>query len=141
MKFRQLLLFVVAFLGGTVPTTLGFSQQQSSSDAGGQIFKFAFSKMPYTASARSDLAKLYLAYCRDILVAIPTNTPAEEAWVAEEANTTQFDKINRLYHTKEFARSKLKETFSSCVSTASDLVLAQSTKDRDLEAAFFIKLA
>lgn len=106
-----------------------------------RILKFGFSGKPYDAAARSELAKLFVTFCRDVLAAVPTNTPAEDAWVRQEGNTTDVAKISRLVGTVEYARHKLKDTFSACVARASDLTTVQQKPDWRAEAAGFISLA
>ncbi|MFK4647371.1 hypothetical protein ABIF96_005945 [Bradyrhizobium ottawaense] len=106
-----------------------------------QILKFGFSRKLYDATARVELAKLFVMFCQDVLAAVPTNTPAEDAWVRQEGNTTDVAKISRLVGTIEYARHQLKDTFSTCVARASDLVVIQKKSDWRAEAAGFISLA
>lgn len=116
------------------------SQAQSLS-AYSRILKFGLSGKPYDAAARAELTKLFVGFCRDVLAIVPTNTPAEDAWVRQEGNTTDVAKISRLVSSAEYARQQLKETFSTCVTRASDLASFQQRGDWRAEAAGFVSLA
>ena len=121
-------------------TTAAHSQSPAQHSAGNDIFRFFFSGK-YDPKSRAHLADLFGAYCREILNTIPTNTPAETAWVAEEYGATDGKRLNRLVETKEWARHRLKEVFSGCVNEASILQQAQSQNEPTAEATRFILLA
>ncbi|MBI5260254.1 MAG: hypothetical protein HY852_00365 [Bradyrhizobium sp.] len=122
-------------------STPGYGQPSAKPSSYDQILKFALSSKPYDAAARATLAHLFASYCRDVLAAVPTNTPAEDAWISQEGNTTDANKISRLLQTAEWSRHQLKDTFSTCVTRASELMVIQSKKELDSEAAAFVSLA
>jgi len=117
------------------------SAQDALQSPQNQILRFAFSSKPYDEAARAELAKQFGAYCSGVLESLPTNTPAEAAWVTEEAKTTDDAKIARLTQTKEWARHQLKEVFSTCSAKVSEIQAAQSRKHRVFESASFLSLA
>ncbi|MCK1511368.1 hypothetical protein IVB22_02025 [Bradyrhizobium sp. 190] len=125
---------------GLLLLLVGPSYAQSPT-AYSQILKFGFSGKPFDASARAELTKLFTAFCRDLLTALPSNTPAEDAWVQQESNTTDVAKLSRLVNTPEYARHQLKDTLSTCAKRASDLAMVQQRGDLRAEAAGFISLA
>jgi len=115
--------------------------QPEQTSASGEIFKFAFSKSDYGRAARANMAQLYLTYCSTMVERIPTNTPAEEEWVARESRTNDIKKIGRLVQTNEFARSRLHSTFSDCLSNVTALVQAQQQKDLNRETSALLRLS
>ena len=121
--------------------TASYSQPAKRLSSADQILTFALSKPDYSPKGRADLAALYSAYCREVLNSVPTNTPAEQAWVAEEGRTTDVKRIARLVQSKEYARHQLQETFSECLSKLSVLTQAQTRNDRGQEAAGFVSTA
>jgi hypothetical protein len=92
-----------------------------------------------SADSRSKLASAVLAWCRAVVSALPTNTPAEAAWVEREGNTTDLDRIRRLDASPEFGRYRLGEAFTDCVARAEKVKLAQDR--RNLRAEGHISLA
>ena len=54
------------------------------------------------------------AHCRDTLAVLPSNSPREETWLADEGRTTDMEKIWRLVASPEYSRARLKEAFVSC---------------------------
>jgi len=85
-------------------------------------------------------------YCGEVLKALPTNTPNEDAWVKAESNTSDSAKLDRLVSTAEFARRQLKSTFENCAEDANELARIQarsSKQDSDLhdEAAGLLRVA
>jgi hypothetical protein len=54
----------------------------------------------YASTFRAKLIKTFAAYCQEVLDALPTNTPAKDAWVASEQKTSDGTKINRLVNSK-----------------------------------------
>jgi hypothetical protein len=85
----------------------------------------------YTAAFRAKLTQTFAAYCQELLNALPTNTPAEDAWVESEQKTTDFTRISRVVSSKEYSRHILKETFSNCRDISSSLIQAQNTSEQD----------
>lgn len=95
---------------------------------------------PEYYATKTDRAKLFLlvaAYCREVLNVLPTNTPAEDAWVEAEAKTTDSAKVHRLVATPQYGRQWTKRVFSTCEETAGKGLDATSGH----EAAVFINLA
>lgn len=100
----------------------------------------------YTADFRANFAKAVQRLCRGALDALPTNTPAEDAWVASEGKSKDAAKFVRLLKSKEYNRSVLKTTFSDCAEAATTLVeinrtLRGTETFSRFEAGQFIKLA
>jgi hypothetical protein len=103
----------------------------------------------YTAIFRAKLVQTFAAYCQEVLNALPTNTPAEDDWVASEQKTTDMTKITRLLNSKEYSRNFLKGMFSDCKDIAAMLVQAQSISEKNkrtdtyarFEANNFVRLA
>jgi len=124
----------------TAATTAAYSQETAPGSAQGNLFGFAF-KQPFSPVNRVELSRLVEAYCREILDVVPTNTPAEDAWVTAESKTSDINRITRLVSTKEWARYQLKETFSECLQKITLLQQAQANNARSAEAAVFISLA
>jgi len=106
------------------------------------LFQF-FLRESFTPENRIELTRRMAAYCRDVLDNVPTNTPAEEAWVMSEMHSSggDTDRLNRLISSKEWARHQLKGTFSECLQNVALLQQAQTQKARPAEAEYFISLA
>jgi hypothetical protein len=66
-------------------TTAAFPQADST-PAKDNLFRF-FVRESFTPENRIELTRRIDAYCRDVLDKVPTNTPAEEAWVMSESKT------------------------------------------------------
>jgi hypothetical protein len=50
-----------------------------------EVFNLAFRPQSgYTAAFRASFAKALANYCQAVLNSLPTNTPAEDAWVSSE---------------------------------------------------------
>ena len=100
---------------------------------------------PLAKAQRLQLTDLLLTYCRDVLAALPTNTPAEAGWVANEMKTTDMNKVMRLSSSREYARHSLQDTFQACVDRASKLGAEQNrnraTNISRFEAANLVSLA
>src|SRR5258708_3170050 len=140
---------VMLGLAVTIAMVTGGTAQNSKSSAMDEVLNYA-SRPPsdYTADFRAKFAQTLVNYCQDILNALPTNTPAEDAWVTSEEKTGNGAKIQRLINSKEYSRSALKNTFSECKDTATiliELIHEYSDKESEtfsrLEAGQFIKLA
>jgi hypothetical protein len=140
---------VMLGLAVTIAMVTGGTAQNSKSSAMDEVLNYA-SRPPsdYTADFRAKFAQTLVNYCQDILNALPTNTPAEDAWVTSEEKTGNGAKIQRLINSKEYSRSALKNTFSECKDTATiliELIHEYSNKESEtfsrLEAGQFIKLA
>jgi hypothetical protein len=105
----------------------------------------ATSAADFTADLRAKFAQSLAKYCQEVLHALPTNTPAEDAWVTSEIGNGA--KIGRLLNSKEYGRSILKEHFSECKDTAAFLIQIQQLPEKGtetfsrLEAGHFIQLA
>lgn len=134
---RFLLLFAI-LIGASQSAQAQTAKSQTSTN---QLLGLVFSKRPFDAATRTELTSLFAAYCRDVLTAVPSNTPAEEAWVEDESRTSDMAKLVRLGQTMEFARSMVRRTFSECVDTTARLATVQARFDRNREAALFVSLA
>jgi hypothetical protein len=77
-------------------------------------------------------------YCHEILERLPTNTPAEDAWVEAESRGTDTNKMNRLLASVEYSRQQLRITFSHCAEFTDQLKTADS---EIAEATGLIRLA
>jgi len=104
----------------------------------------------FTADFREKFAQTLVNYCQGLLESLPTNTPAEDAWVDAEERTRDAAKIQRLWKSKEYSRSNLKAIFSKCKETTTILIEMiqhfskkpeSSESSARLEADQFIKLA
>jgi hypothetical protein len=102
------------------------------------LMKFFFHES-LTPENRIELTRRIAAYCDDVLDKVPTNTPAEEAWVMSEYKSDggDTDRMNRLVSSKEWARYRLKDTFSECLQQVALLQQAQTQKARSAEAEYF----
>ncbi|MET4331354.1 hypothetical protein ABIB80_007214 [Bradyrhizobium sp. i1.15.2] len=123
-------------------TTAAHSQATATAppSAEGELFRLSFDHA-FNPANRVELARRFEAYCREVLDTVPTNTPAEDAWVTAESKTSDIKRINRLVSTKEWARHRLKETFSECLQKVPLLQKAQVNNARSAEAVQFISLA
>jgi hypothetical protein len=80
-------------------TALVFSCEVSAQDqlsvAARELIGIGVSFKPenYTQAGRAKIVRLVAAYCREVLTALPTNRPNEDAWVVAEMKTTDMDKI------------------------------------------------
>jgi hypothetical protein len=121
--------------------TAAFPQSDQTA-AEKNLFQFFF-RESFTPEDRIELTRRIDAYCRDVLDNVPTNTPAEEAWVMSEYKSGQLegDRLNRLVSSNEWARHQLTDIFSRCLQTAASLQQAQTQKVRSAEAEYFIILA
>ncbi len=113
-----------------------------------EVFNLAFKQQSeYTLSFRAKFAQTLVNFCQDVLNALPTNTPAEDDWIASEQRTRDGAKIVRLLKSKEYSRSVLKTTFSDCKDSLTLLIEIQSLPGNGtetfarLEAGQLIKLA
>ncbi|SRR6266404_4195331 len=70
---------------------------------------------------------------------VPTNTPAEGAWVTTEMKSSDTPRLVRLMSSKESARHQLKEIFSEFLEKAA--LLQQAQNARNAEAAQSVWLA
>ena len=101
----------------------------------------------FTTDFRAKFAQSFANYCQEVLNALPTNTPAEDDWVAAEQRTGDAGKILRVLKSKEYSRSILKQTFSDCRDTTTLLIQIQNMPEKrtevlaNLEARKFIALA
>ncbi|MET4297060.1 hypothetical protein ABIB06_007653 [Bradyrhizobium sp. LB8.2] len=134
-------LMTFALLIGSA-TTAAYSQATSTAPRPAQSDLFRFSFNPtFTPANRIELSRRFEGYCHEVLDAVPTNTPAEDAWVIAESKTSDLNRVTRLVSTKEWARYRLKETFSECLQKIAVLQQAQANNARSAEAAQFISLA
>jgi hypothetical protein len=123
------------------------SAAQNSKSAMDEVIDFASRAQPvYTADFRAKFAHTLANYCQEVLKALPTNTPAEDAWVTAEEKSGNGAKIQRLINSKEYSRSALKNTFTECKDTTALLIQIQqlpnkTATDSRLEAGQFIQLA
>ena len=90
---------------------------------------------------RAAFARAMTDYCGAAIKAMPTNTPAENAWLRNEVNTADMDKIRHLTSTSEYARFRLASLYNDCVDRGKKLLAAQSAGDRRAEADMFVSLA
>jgi hypothetical protein len=120
--------------------------QNKKSSAMSEIVSFASRpQSDYTADFRTSFAQTLANFCQEVLDALPTNTPAEDAWVTSEGKTKDAAKFIRLLKSKEYNRSFLKTTFSECKDTTLVEMIQQLPRGTEtfsrLEAAQFVKLA
>jgi hypothetical protein len=133
-------------LAVTIAMVSGSTAQNNKPSAMDEVVDFASRpQLIYTADFRTKFAQT-LANCQEVLNALPTNTPAEDAWVTAEEKSRNGAKMQRLINSKEYSRSALKSTFTECKDTAALLIQIQQlpnkpTADSRLEAFQFIKLA
>lgn len=134
-------LLTLAVMTGAA-TRAAYSQASTTAPHSAQsdLFRFSFN-LRFNPSNRVELSRRFAAYCRELLDAVPTNTPAENAWVIAESKTSDTDRITRLVSSKEWARHQLTETFSECLQKVAWLQQAQANNARSAEAAQFISLA
>jgi hypothetical protein len=91
----------------------------------------------YTKLGRAKFVRILSTYCTEVMSALPTNTPTEDAWVRAEGNTTDTEKIRRLVSSPEFIRRELKSVFEGCVeSTANILRVRKLTEKGDSSARY-----
>ena len=90
------------------------------------------------AKGRRIFVQTLSIYCHEILNRLPTNTPAEDAWVEAESRGTDTNKMNRLLASVEYSRQQLKITFSHCAEFTDQLKTADS---EIAEATGLIRLA
>lgn len=121
-------------------TSAAHSQPAKTRPKSVEILTFGFQTKDYSPKGRAELAKLFRDYRSEILEVVPTNTPAEQAWVDEESRANDTRRLVRLAETKEHARSYLKGFFASCASNASQLLQYQSQNDQKNEVSHFVKL-
>ncbi len=132
----------------TTASVVGSVAQSNKRPAMDEIVNFASRpEFDYTADFRAQFAQNIASYCQEILDALPTNTPAEDAWIISEEKTGNGAKIQRLINSKEYGRSALKNTFSECKDIATTLIEIHrlpeggTEKFSRLEAGEFIQLA
>ncbi len=103
------------------------------------------SSFDYSKAGRERLVTLLLTYCQEFLSALPTNTPNEAAWLANEMNTSDINKVGRVVATREYARYSLQSTFQGCVNATTKLSREQRQRgSQDIsrsEAALLVSLA
>ena len=142
MRRRVLLWFIIAIGAASAAVAQG-----NKPSAVAEIITFASKpQSDYTAEYRAKFAQAVANFCQGVLDALPTNTPAEDAWVASEGKTKNPTKFIRLLNSKEYNRHFLKTTFSDCKDTAGKTVemvqqLKRTGKVSSLEASQLIKLA
>ena len=100
----------------------------------------------YTGPGRAKFVSVLASYFTEILNALPTNSPSEDAWVLAEANTTDIEKVRRLTSSPEWSRRELKSVFESCRESTADILRAQKLTERSdsvvrYEAAKLIQIA
>ena len=83
-----------------------------------------------TKAGRSTFVATLADYCAQVLMALPTNTPAEDAWVRAEASTSDLAKIRRLVASPEYGRRALKTICGNCVESTGALKRAQTGLSR-----------
>ncbi len=133
------------FLGLAVTIALvgGSTAQESETSKGDAILNFG---VLTDGDFRPKFLLTLETYCQQVLSALPTNTPAEDAWIASEEKTKDTEQLRRLFSSKEYSQSVLKRTFSDCKETIALLDKIQFMKEGGnervrLEARQFIKLA
>lgn len=136
-----LALLTLAMMTGA-GTTAAYTQATATAPRSAQsdLLRFSFNQK-FTPANRVELSRRIEAYCREVLDTVPTNTPAEDAWVTAELNTSDINRVNRLVSSKEWARHQLKDTFSDCLDGVTLLQQAQANNSRSAEAAQLISLA
>ncbi|WP_159011361.1 hypothetical protein [Bradyrhizobium sp. S69] len=114
---------VGAFLLMGLATINGSAAQSAKVPARDDVFNFAGTQQSeYTADLREKFIGSLVTYCQAVFESLPTNTPAEDAWVVSEENTRDAAKIQRLWKSKEYSRSYLKAIFSQCKDTTAMLI-------------------
>ena len=89
----------------------------------------------YTKTGRTRFVTVLATYCAEVLKALPTNTPGEDAWVRTEGNTTDLDKSRRLVSSPEFSRRELKTIFDNCAESTATILRVQKLVDRNDSAS------
>ncbi len=104
-----------------------------------------FPTTEYSKAGRARLTTLVLAYCHELLDALPTNKPNEQAWVLNEMKTSDQVKIERLISSVEYSRYYLKDNLDTCVERTERLQKEQQQRGtRDItrfEAANYLSIA
>jgi hypothetical protein len=136
------------FLGLAIAIAMVSGSAAQNTPATHEVLSFAERPVSdYTADFRPRFIRTLAKYCQDVLNALPTNTPAEDAWIASEEKTKDREELQRLFDSKEYSRSILKNTFSECehttklLSEIKKLVPEGGTERLRLETSLFIKLA
>jgi hypothetical protein len=137
---------VLLFMG--LATASESAAQNNKAAAMDEVFNLAFKpQSEYTSDLRGKFAQTLGNFCQSVLDALPTNTPAEDDWIASEQKSKDGAKIMRLLNSKEYSRSVLKTTFSDCKGIVTLLIEIQALPGKGtetfarLEAGQFIKLA
>ncbi len=133
----KVILFLLMSTGGA------YSQGEANPPRSqGELVNLAFNR-PLTSQNPIELARLFDGYCREVLNNVPTNTPAEDAWVKTElaGPVDNLARMSRLIASTEWARHQLKQTFTDCVRKIDLLRRAQAQNALAAEAAHFVDLA
>ncbi|MGY4293085.1 hypothetical protein ACVWXN_001180 [Bradyrhizobium sp. i1.4.4] len=77
-------------------TTATYSQTAATArrTAQSDLLHFSF-KQKFTPANRVELSRRIEAHCREVLDTVPTNTPAEDAWVVAESTTSDTNRLAR----------------------------------------------
>src|SRR4051812_47999331 len=88
-------LLTVALVTGA-DTTAANSQKAATTGRSAQddLFRFSF-KLTFSPTNRVELSRRFGVYCREVLDSVPTNTPAEDAWVTTESTTSDTNRLTR----------------------------------------------
>src|SRR5262245_41611607 len=89
---------------------------------------------------RPRLARLILDYCTDVLRALPRNSPREDTWVNEEAQSGNWDRMKRAIESVEMARQIVVNSFTACAAHSSSLTKMTSPRP-STEAVLWARLA
>lgn len=120
INLRHLLLVVGCSLA-FAPVAAG-QERHPTNDA---LMRLSFDGSFGERSGRKEFAEAVLSWCHAVRRAMPTNSPAEDAWVAQEGQTNDVEKVRRLGRSPEFSRRRLRDAFETCVSVSTTLVQVQ----------------
>jgi hypothetical protein len=120
---------------------LTVAQAQERSRETAEVLRIAVSPdYKFDAAGRATFGDAMSAYCTAAIADLPTNTPAEQKWVDDEASTSNLDKIARLTATPEWARSQLATIYRDCRDATVKIKFAQQNAQPTYEAASWISL-
>src|SRR5262245_50525761 len=93
----QSLLFVSVLVGLFASPVTATSQIDKFSPATRELIGMSVTpETDLSLPGRRKFVRVVATYCREVLAALPTNTPREDDWVAAEMKTTDVAKVGRL---------------------------------------------
>jgi hypothetical protein len=135
-------LFLIGF--ALVPAS---AQQEQRSPTVRELLSISVNpNSDFTRPGRAKFVGALARYCHEVLAALPTNTPRDDAWVMAEMNTSDMAKINRLVSSPEYNRYILKDYFTSCEEGTQKIISIQDQASRTenlirYEASHLVSLA